>query len=33
MEFTYYNPVKLFHGEHKLDEVAKEIRTFGKRFF
>lgn len=31
MEFTYFNPVKVFHGEHKLNEVAAEIRTFGRK--
>lgn len=31
MEFTYFTPVKLFHGEHKLNEVAEEIRSFGRK--
>lgn len=31
MEFTYYNPVKLFHGAEKLAEVAEEVRGFGDK--
>lgn len=27
MEFTYYNPVKLFHGENKLQDVVSEIKA------
>ena len=30
MEFTYYNPVKLFHGATKIGEVAEEVKSFDK---
>lgn len=29
MEFTYYNPVKLFHGASKINEVTEEVKSFG----
>ena len=28
-EFMYYNPVKLFCGEHQLSNVIKEIQQYG----
>ena len=31
MEFTYYNPVKLFHGATKIGEVAEEVKSFGDK--
>ncbi len=31
MEFTFYNPVKLFHGTSKLTDVAKEVASFGNK--
>lgn len=31
MEFSYYNPVKLLHGEDKLQDVVSEIRTYGDK--
>lgn len=31
MEFTYYNPVKLFHGAEKLTEVTDEVKGFGDK--
>lgn len=31
MEFTYYNPVKLFHGATKNGEVAEEVKSFGDK--
>lgn len=31
MEFTYYNPVKIFHGENKLKEVTAEIKSYGSK--
>lgn len=31
MEFTYYNPVKLFHGATKIGEVAEEVKRFGDK--
>ena len=30
-EFMYYNPVKLFCGEHQLSNVIKEIQQYGHR--
>jgi len=33
MEFTYYNPVKLFHGATKIGEVAsKELWRQGTTY-
>ena len=31
MEFTYYNPVKLFRGATKIGEVAEEVKSFGDK--
>ena len=31
MEFTYYNPVELFHGATKIGEVAEEVKSFGDK--
>lgn len=31
MEFTYYNPVKLYHGANQLAAVAKQVREYGKK--
>ncbi len=31
MEFTFYNPVKLFHGTNKLEDVAAEVAGFGNK--
>ena len=31
MEFEYFNPVKLLHGENKLNEVVREIKAFGDK--
>ena len=31
MEFTYYNPVKLFYGATKIGEVAEEVKSFGDK--
>lgn len=31
MEFTYYNPVKLFHGSEKIEEVCQAVKQFGTK--
>ena len=33
MEFTYYNPVKLFHGATKIGEVAEEVKSLETRYY